>query len=203
MFVVPWICTQCVFHENKSNFNAGIYIVMTILNTNLGLSQISPQRMYQFDCVIFMINWSKSHLILPPSSIYLFIPLIYHLFISFTTFLFALMYFYLLYFINIPLFIYTYLIFITWLIFIYFILFALLYFSLLDLFHLFVNSIVNLLVATTKFIDFYQIIYCRYSNPEQTGWKSVWCEMLNFGLLSVENTRKQTQFQSIRNSLNQ
>ena len=29
---------------------------MTILNTNLGLSQISPQRMYQFNCVIFMIN---------------------------------------------------------------------------------------------------------------------------------------------------
>ena len=47
---------------------------------------------------------------------------------------------------------------------------------------------VNLLVATTKFTDFYQIIYGRYSNPEQTGRKSVSCEMLNFGLLSVENT---------------
>ena len=56
MFVVPCICTQCVFHGNKSNFNVGIYVIMTILNTNLGLSQISPQRMYQFDCVIFMIN---------------------------------------------------------------------------------------------------------------------------------------------------
>ena len=33
------------------------------------------------------------------------------------------------------------------------------------------NSIVNLLVATTKFTDFFQIIYCRYSNPEQTGRK--------------------------------
>ena len=65
------------------------------------------------------------------------------------------------------------------------------------------NSIVNLLVAITKFADFYQIIYCMYSNPEQTGRKSVWCEMLNFGLLSVENTWKQTQFQSIQNSLNQ
>ena len=56
MFVVPCICTQCVFHGNKSNFNAGIYVIMTILKTNLGLSQISPQRVYQFDCVIFMIN---------------------------------------------------------------------------------------------------------------------------------------------------
>ena len=61
----------------------------------------------------------------------------------------------------------------------------------------------NLLVATTEYTDFYQIIYCRYSNPEPTGWKSVWCEMLNFGLLSVENTWKQTQFQSTQNSLNQ
>ena len=84
MFVVPCICTQCAFHGNKSNFNARIYVIMTILNTNLGLSQISPQRMYQFDCVImviFMINSSKSHLILPPSLIYPLIPLIYHLFI--------------------------------------------------------------------------------------------------------------------------
>ena len=93
------ICTQCVFHGNKSNFNAGIHVIMTILNTNLGLSQISPQRMYQFDCVIFMINSSKSHLILPPSLIYPFIPLIYHLFIfiykisiCFNLFLFALLY---------------------------------------------------------------------------------------------------------------
>ena len=99
MFVVPCICTQCVFHGNKSNFNAGIYVIMTILNTNLGLSQISPQRMYQFDCVIFMINSFKSYLILPPSTIYPFIPLIYHLFISiykicicFNSFLFALLY---------------------------------------------------------------------------------------------------------------
>ena len=67
-------------------------------------------------------------------------------------------------------------------------LFTLLYFYLLYLFHLSVNSIVNLLVATTKFTDLYQIIYCRYSNPEQTGRKSVGCEMLNFGLLSIEST---------------
>ena len=84
----------------------------------------------------------------------------------------------------------------------------LIYFTLFlfTLFHLFVNYIVNLLVlvvATAKFTDFYKIIYCRHSNPEQTGRKSVWCEMLNFGLLSVENTWKQTQFQSIQNSLNQ
>ena len=96
MFVVP--CTQCVFHGNKSNFNAGIYVIMTILNTNLGLSQISPQRMYRFDWVIFMTNSSKSHLILPTSLIYPFIPLIYHLFIfiykisiCFNLFLFALL----------------------------------------------------------------------------------------------------------------
>ena len=56
MFVVPCICTQCVFHGNEYNFNAGIYAIMTILNTNLGLSQISPQRVYQFGCVLFMIN---------------------------------------------------------------------------------------------------------------------------------------------------
>ena len=55
MFVVPCICTQCVFHENKSNSMQG-YVIVTILNTELGLSHISPQRMYQFDCVIFMIN---------------------------------------------------------------------------------------------------------------------------------------------------
>ena len=54
-------------------------VIMTILNTNLGLSQISPQRMYQFDCVIFMIN---SFLFNSPTSpIYSFIPLIYHIFI--------------------------------------------------------------------------------------------------------------------------
>ena len=82
-------------------------------------------------------------------------------------------------------------------------LFTLVYYYLLYLFNLFVNTIVNLLVATTESTDFYQIIYCRYSNPEPTGWKSVWCEMLNFGLLSVENTWKQTQFQSTQNSLNQ
>ena len=98
MFVVPCICTQCVFHGNKSNFNAGIYVIMTILNTNLGLSQISPQRMHQFDCVIFMINSSKSHS--SKSLIYPFIPLIiYHLFIfiykisiCFNLLLFALLY---------------------------------------------------------------------------------------------------------------
>ena len=121
MFVVACICTQCVFHGNKSNFNAGIYIIMTILNTNLGLSQISLQKMYQFDCLISMINSSKSHLILPPSLIYPFIPLIYHLFIfiykisiCFNLFLFAFFFF------NLPLFIFTLLIFITLLVFIHF-----------------------------------------------------------------------------------
>ena len=52
MSVVPCICTQCVFHGNKSNFNAGIYVIMTILNTNLGLSQISPQRIIRL-CYIY------------------------------------------------------------------------------------------------------------------------------------------------------
>ena len=81
MFVVPCICTQCVFHGNKSNFNAGICVILTIFSTNLELSQISPQRMYQFDCVIFMINSFRSHSILPPSLINPFIPLINHRFI--------------------------------------------------------------------------------------------------------------------------
>ena len=203
MFVVPCICTQCVFHGNKSNFNAGIYVIL--LNTNIGLSQISPQKMYQFDCVIFMINSSKSHLILPPSLIYPFIPLIYHLFIfiykiSICCNLFSFALLYQLTFVYIYV---TYFYYITCFHLLSFILFTLLYFCLLYLFHLFVNSIVNLLVATTIFTDFYQVIYCRHSNPEQTGRKSVWCEMLNFGLLSVENTWKQTQFQSIQKSLNQ
>ena len=57
------------------------------------------QRMYQFDYVIFMIDSSKWHLILPPSLIYPLIPIIYHLFIfiykisiCFNLFLFALLY---------------------------------------------------------------------------------------------------------------
>ena len=80
MFVVLCICTQCVFHGNKFNFNAGIYVIMTILNTNLGLSQISPQRNINS---IMLYSWSihLSHLILPSSLIYPFIPFIYHLFI--------------------------------------------------------------------------------------------------------------------------
>ena len=79
MFVVPCICTQCVFHGNKSNFNAGIYVIMTILNTNLGFHKFLHKG-----CInsIVLYLWSINfYLILQPSLIYPFIPLIYHLFI--------------------------------------------------------------------------------------------------------------------------
>ena len=113
--------------------------------------------------------------------------------------MFALIYFYLLYFINSPLFIYTLLHNLFSFTLIYIIYFTLFSFILLISF-IREFTCEPACIATTKFTDFYQIIY---RNPEPTGRKSVWCEMLIFGLLFVENTRKQTQVQSIQNSLNQ
>ena len=144
---------------------------MTILNTNLGLSQISPERMYQFDCVIFMINSFSFN---SPSLAHLSV---YSTYSYLSSIYFHLQNLYLLLFIFICFILLTYLcLYILYLFSLYnFFSFTLIYrihftlFYLLYLFHLFVNSIVNLLVATTKFTDFYQIIYCRYSNPEQIG----------------------------------
>ena len=59
----------------------------------------------------------------------------------------------------------------------------------------------NLLVATTKFTDIYQIIYCRYSNPEQTGRKSAWCEMLNsvrYPLKTHENKHNSNRSRTVQ-----
>ena len=148
--------------------------------------------------------WSIHFYLIPQPSppIYPFIPLIYHLFIFVykicicsNLFLFAL--FYQLTFVYIY---FTYFHYITSFHLLWFILFTLLYFYLLYLFHLFANSIVNLLVATTKFTDIYQIIYCRYSNPEQTGWKSAWCEMLNsvcYPLKTHENKHNSNQSRTV------
>ena len=89
MFVVPCICTQCVFHGNKSNFNAGICNNDNIedksrIVTNFSTKGVSIRLCYIYDQFIYHIQFSH-----PRSFICLFHLFIIYLFL-FAKFVFAL-----------------------------------------------------------------------------------------------------------------